>query len=52
MVDESELDQPVDDLDDISVDETFYDETSGDLAHRWRDPFRPTGIGDESDTWY
>jgi len=51
MLDESDLDQP-DDTEDISVDETYYDETSGELAYRWRDPLRPTGIGDDQDSWY
>jgi hypothetical protein len=51
MLDESDLDQS-DDPEDISVDEAFYDETTGDLAYRWRDPLRPTGIGDAEDSWY
>lgn len=51
MLDESDLDQS-DDTEDIVVDETYYDETTGELAYRWRDPLRPTGIGDDSDTWY
>lgn len=51
MVDESEFDDTAD-AEDLSVDETYYDEFSGELAYRWRDPLRPTGIGDSEDTWY
>ncbi len=50
MLDESDLDQT--DGEDISIDEMYYEETTGDLAYRWLDPLRPTGIGDDSDTWY
>jgi len=50
MLDESDLDQT--DGEDISIDETYYDETTGDLAYRWRDPLRPAGIGDDQDSWY
>ena len=51
MLDESDLDQ-TDVTEDVSVDEADYDEFTGELAYRWRDPLRPTGIGDDSDTWY
>lgn len=51
MIDESDLDQ-TDGTEDISIDETYYDETTGDLAYRWLDPLRPTGIGDAEDSWY
>lgn len=50
MIDESDLDQT--DSEDFFIDETYYDETIGDLAYRWRDPLRPTGIGDDEDSWY
>lgn len=48
MLDESDFDQ----LEEASLDEAYYDETIGELGYRWRDPLRPTGIGDEEDTWY
>jgi hypothetical protein len=48
MLDESELD----DIDEVSIDEAYYDDITGELAYRWRDPLRPTGIGDDTDTWY
>ncbi len=51
MLDESDLDQ-TDDAGDGSLDESYYDETTGELAYRWLDPLRPTGIGDDQDTWY
>jgi len=51
VLDESELDQ-TDDPEDIALDESYYDEFTGELGYRWRDPLRPTGIGDSEDTWY